>query len=313
MADKKIDGSVEISGDIVGKLPCYTVKEDDKIIDFITNNALNDKCILIRWQNHFLIGSFANAGQNYYSFVFNNLGRNTNGMERWGGAHVDLTDISFYELFGSSNYYRNDFILEKNSPLPYYKVNNTDNVLSFITSNDLQSKAIIIRYNGNDFLGEFEFAGGSNYSFEFKRIGANVRYHSTVIDLTGLTFGNIFSSTYQENYETSIDVDAIDFATADFAAEPIGTQLPNESIESGLSEETATQYMNILKSFIKLGYVIYDGNLLKLLSVTYTGGYSLDANFGYWAANGQIDAACMINVNVTVKEHNYYGFTYEII
>ena len=105
--------------------------------------------------------------------------------------------------------YANQTYVKKIDSLPSFSVNPTDNVLDFINNNGVANKTIIIKCFGVDYIGEFHLVTSVMSIFEFELMGSYLRYSSNAqaIDLTGLTFGNIFSSAYQDNYALQSVVD----------------------------------------------------------------------------------------------------------
>ena len=99
---------------------------------------------------------------------------------------------------------------DKVGSLPSYTVNGTDNVISFITNNNLNDKVFILNIGTNagaylvPAIGVFRNVYGTTYTFEFERIGSPTRIMGDLIDLSGKTFNNLFITTsnpYLRNYE----------------------------------------------------------------------------------------------------------------
>ena len=101
---------------------------------------------------------------------------------------------------------------KKVDELPHYTVNiSQQNVLQFLQAKGVTGKVIVINADHGD-VAYMGFIGyhGSGYHFEFQQMAAtnNRRFFCNDIDLTvtSVTFNDIFSSTYEQNYALESDM-----------------------------------------------------------------------------------------------------------
>ena len=100
---------------------------------------------------------------------------------------------------------------KKVGELPHYTVNiGNQNVLQFLQAKEAIDRVIVINAeHGGAYLGYVGYHG-NGYHFEFISMASlnNRRYFCNDINLTGtsVTFGDIFSSTYEQNYALESDM-----------------------------------------------------------------------------------------------------------
>jgi len=112
-----------------------------------------------------------------------------------GLVSQDYLEANYYSKTQSDERYT-----KKEDVLPTISIDAGDNVLSVINQYNLNNKTVLLKISAAQYLGKFSLLSDSNYNFEFEVIGSKTRYYSSITNLTGLTFNNIFSPIYQEDY-----------------------------------------------------------------------------------------------------------------
>ena len=155
---------------------------------------------------------------------------------------------------------------DKNGPLPYYTAQANDNVLDYITTNNLADKPIVLAITSDNntkiYSGIFNIRSGSKYKFEFEEIGTKLRYFGNSADVSTLAFSTIFSDTYKDEFElaankvTTIDNDSTNAqypsakATYDYIEANKGTQLYSHLLNIVFTDnsELAIKFISSTKS-----------------------------------------------------------------
>lgn len=103
-----------------------------------------------------------------------------------------------------------------NSLVPHLSFTSLDNITEFIRNNNILGDFVILRnsYTQDVYIGSFNGQTSQNqehpeaddinlFEFEFKKLGSSDRfvYYGPTLENPNLTFGNIFSNIYKENYE----------------------------------------------------------------------------------------------------------------
>lgn len=99
---EEILAELEKKADKIGELPHFTVKINDNVLNFITDNKVADKLIVIKTENGYdYIGYFLNYGSPKYSFLF------MRGATLYS-AQISLSGKKFSDIFGST--YRSQLV-----------------------------------------------------------------------------------------------------------------------------------------------------------------------------------------------------------
>lgn len=189
-------------------LPCYSVNWNDNVGDFLSKNPISSKAIILDLLGDKYLGQF-NGMPSSVQFEFERLGTTSRFYSSLIG--IDVTDKTFADIF--SNTYQDNYALEK-GPLPTYEVNTSDNVVDFLTNNNLWGKPIILHSSQGIFgcfIGCFIwYAQHVVFGFELEQLASRTRYKSPAQGINvslNLTFADIITSTtYEEEYALKKDI-----------------------------------------------------------------------------------------------------------
>lgn len=262
--ETQVNEALDAKADKVGPLPSYTgVKNSDLVIDFITNNNLNQKALIL---NNRYICTFIQIGPTHYIFEIESLNSSSRFFSGEGGTN--LTGVTFGDILTTTTY-RSDYELQSNKvtslsnqstdieypsakcvhdaletkenlsnkvtslssestdtqypsaklvydklalkadkvgPLPEFEVDRfTTKIKSFINTNSLSNKAVILRINNQPYLANIYLYGSqTRVTFELESIGIvpSLRFVGVYVEINDNTvFDSLMSDSYRGDYE----------------------------------------------------------------------------------------------------------------